>query len=152
MGNEFENDQGDIWQLVGRLSDGGRDLDRTLMALRARLNAHEVAAQVHVYPELIRACSEFTSMVHNREIEFRDIDSQLRSVELANGSGFADEVSQLTDVVDRQFAYENEMMSLLEQQVSSKRFDEVERQFGSRRDAELKSLESSGQTGIEPTS
>ncbi len=152
MNNEVEKDQSDIKQLVARLGVDGFDLDRTLIALRARLDAHEVATQAHLYPELIRARSELTGMVHARQQEFRDIDTQLRNVEIAHGTGMTDEVSQLSEVVDRQFGYENEMMSMLAEQVPSERFEAVGEEFESRRDAELKSMASSREAGGEPSS
>jgi hemerythrin superfamily protein len=141
----IERDHRVMEQLFAQLkASDGAERAELLDEIKARLLAHSIAEEKHVYPALERKDPSEKEQIHHGVDEHRGAEEKLMAVESALASGSAgltmaiDEfVQAVTHHVEEE---ESQILPALKANVSAAKLDELGRTFEERRLSELREL------------
>lgn len=133
------NDHRVLERLFAALRLGEGDPDQQLAEIKARLRAHSVAEEEHVYPELVREDPSEREQVHHGVHEHREAEEKLAAAKAAlRTPHFADACAEFVHAVNHHVEEEEtEILHELRNQVSPARLEELGAAFERRRHEEL---------------
>jgi hemerythrin superfamily protein len=128
-------------RLFARLQSGKGDPGQLVAEIRARLRAHSIAEEDHVYPALARREPGHTPLTgeHHGAEEHRDAEAKLAAVEAAIGTPrFAGAVEEFVEaVIQHVEEEEQDVLPSIEDAVDPDTLDELGATFEERRIEEL---------------
>ncbi|MDQ1732383.1 MAG: hypothetical protein QOK10_2542 [Pseudonocardiales bacterium] len=137
------NDHRQLEDLFDRAQSDSEDRAALLEEIRARLSAHSVAEEVHVYPELEKRDPSEAEEVHHGTQEHREAEEKLAAALSAGESDFASAFQEFVDAVKHHVEEEeSELLPALREAVTAERLEQLGEDFEQRRIAELEDWKS----------
>lgn len=132
------NDHRLMESLFDRLERANGDRAELLAEVKARLMAHSIAEEIHVYPALEREGGKDAEEVHHGVEEHREAEELLVTAEEASDSEFPTAVREFVDAVKHHVEEEEtEVLPRLRRSVSEETLERLGADFEQRRIAEL---------------
>lgn len=135
------NDHRVLEGLFERLKTGDGDRTALVAEVKARLKAHSVAEEEHVYPALEHADPDEADEVHHGVKEHREAEEKLTALETAMERGQEEFHQALTAFVDAVTHHvdeeESDILPALKDATTADRLQELGAQFEDRRVREL---------------
>lgn len=134
------NDHRALEGLFEKLKRHNGDRAALVAQVKARLLAHSVAEEEHVYPALVRNEPQEKDEVYHGVHEHREAEVKLAAVEASVGKpGFDKALTEFVDAVTHHVEEEeSEILPSLKKAVSSAKLEELGQQFEQRRMSELR--------------
>ena len=133
------NDHRVLENLFAALRVGDGDPAEVLAEIEARLHAHSVAEEDHVYPVLVKEDPGEAGQVHHGVEEHREAEEKLAAAKNALGTpGFSDACAEFIHAVTHHVEEEEtEILPALRDESPEAKLDELGEAFEQRRVAEL---------------
>jgi len=132
------NDHRELEALFARVQQYPENRAELMEDIQARFNAHGVAEEVHVYPELERKDPSEAEDVHHGIDEHREAEEKLATAVSADEADFPSAFQDFVDAVKHHVEEEeSELLPALREALDPQQLEKVGDDFEQRRIAEL---------------
>ena len=129
-------------QLFQKVEQDREQRPQLIEEITARLSAHSVAEEVHVYPELEKKAPAEADEVHHGVAEHRQAEEQLAAAQSASESEFDTAFKDFVEAVSHHIhEEEDELLPALQKALTPQRLEQLGADFEQRRIAELEDWE-----------